>query len=517
MPIFFPVTEFFEQSGNSAARFGEELRDEIARGACDIWSTNPYFITNGRDPLSSFARGFMNQMCNGVTPTPVYEPPPFIGGQCCDKTYIVLCSWQFIQCNGNIAAQGSGNPTITGKVLGLSFAPNPQAPNQWELRLNFVDCENNEDSVGLISTTTPIDQDCSDWQPGDPGASNWDLSRSTFQIDNISTADGSPDDCGNPPGGYPVQPPPPPGSLTQNFTINNVDNTATVWTLEWNQTNPSYNFPMTFKINGVNASLDVGGITIYGSPGVSSPGGENTTPPPGSDGGRDEGGNTYVNVFENGDYAGLPIITNPETIEQTVEQFVCNSGVIEVITDVVRALPGASPLELIIVELLNAVIEEICAEEASTVDLGFPEVYPVLPGAGRPAILYYYKEFINGERQKSTYTSTVSNPSLSAINNIDNVVVPDKLTGSIIYSVTLLDGSRIVTTGLDNTEASDNFTFLINQVSSAFVPPDLASKVVVTERQGVVERLVKCTQIEYYPNGRASSVAPAIRRIIDPT
>lgn len=516
MVLFFPSSEFFEQSGNQLRRFQEELRDGIAGASCDIWAAYPRFVTNGRNPASSFARGFMNQMCSARQPPPPLTTPNFSGGQCCDKPYIVFCSWQFIQCNGNIGQQGTANPTITGKVIGLSAAFDPPGSNQFLLTLVTQDCSGVETRTLLTSTTQCIVDNCSIVPPSGSNDNCWDLSSSTYEIVSVTTADGSADDCGNPEPSYPPDPPPESGDLTTIINITNLDGNDTEYELTWNQTNNIYNFPFTYQLNGVAVTLDVGGISIYGDVNVTSPNGGNQGEPPGSQGGNDEEGNPYVVIFPNQEYPTVPDITQPETIETDLQRLVCDSGVITPVIETIRSIGGLDPALLFLLEVLNSIIEEICMLEENTADLGFPEVYPELPGAERPALLYYYKEFINGEKQKSTYTSTISNPSSSAVADINSIVVPDKTTGTHITSLKLTDGSRITATGADEFDSLTNFQFLLNQVDSSFVPANPLDQTVLTVRQGIVSKSLKCTQIEYYPNGRASSVAPAIRRIINP-
>ena len=190
----------------------------------------------------------------------------------------------------------------------------------------------------------------------------------------------------------------------------------------------------------------------------------------------------------------------------------CNDGVIEAIQESIDVIPSTNPVVTIILQIVSEILTEICGSQGA--ELGFPEIYPVLPGAQRPAIVFYYKEFIEGVKQKSTFTSTVNNPSASAIAAIGSVIVPNKTMGTVVVALKLNDGSRISTTGETESGAISNYNFLLSQVDPAIIPANESTLRTVTIRETLAVREVVCVQIENYPEGRAAGVSPSVRRII---
>lgn len=515
MNIRYDPSTFFENSGNNAAIFGEKLRDGIVGGACAIWAAYPKFITNGRNPASSYARGFMNQACSGLQPPVPFVPPPFTGGQCCDGQYQVNINYELRRCTGNVViASGPTQVNVVGKVTGLELRTCLQNPAFTCLDVVYENCTGTVLSETAFSTTRSIAEgDCSGSSPFDPDADDINPVTSTFSIASIVRTDGQPDDCGNPPGGYPDVTPGP-GDLDFTFNITNLDGTDVSFTAIWNQAIDNYNFPMSFQVNGSNVTLDVGGVTIFGGVSITSSNNNTFVPPPGSQGGKDLDGTPYVVPYPDIPPPTLPELVVPEGVEDIVEYLLCEEGVLETINDSVKLAPGVSPVVKIILEILSDVVEELC--EGESVDLAFPEVYPVLPGTERPAILYIYKELINGKRSRSTYSTTVSNPTQAAIDEIDSIVVPDKSTGKFVASIKLEDGSRIISSGIDELVAVANLTFLLTKVIPTLLPSPLEDFVVITKQERLQERILNCSQIEYYPNGRAAGVSPSVQRLIPP-
>ena len=512
MSVFFPVSEFFENSGNQAARFNEDLRDGIVSAACSFWNAYPSYFTKSTSPINSFARGYLNQVCSVVQPAPPPPTVPFTGGQCCDKEYDVNYTWAFRRCFQNQELSG-GTETVrvAGRIIGIEMA---QSGSFVVVTILAEDCDGNSANRGVKSTGgTLSDTACFTTDPFDPRASWISRPASTFVINSVATADGSPDDCGSLPPEYPISDPSP-GDLTTTINVTNIDGVDNSYTLTWNQVDNSYNFPMNFKLNGINVTLDLSGLTIHNNLSIVSINTGNSSPPPGSDGGKDEEGNDYVQPFTVSEYAAFPDNNLDQPIESPIEFLLCESGIIETITEVIKITPGVNPIFLVVLDLLSAILAEVCG--SNDISLGFPEVYPVLPGVERPAILYYWKEFDGETPLPSTYTSTVSNPTQSAIAEIETIVVPDKAMGKYVVALKLLDGSRVVSSGLDESLAIANHQFLLNQVEPSLIPSNVPNERSITQREKLQEKVVKCTQIEYYPFGRSSGVSPAILRIINP-
>ena len=512
MVLFFPTSSFFENSGKQSEQFGEDLRDGILTHACDIWQRFPNFVTKGRNPASSFARGYMNSACSPIQTPPPINSPGFTGGQCCDKTYIVATTYEMIQCNGNVAGQGNPNPTITGRILGIEVRNDPPGSNQTILGVVSEDCLGVESFTGLWSTTREVFEQC-DIPVGQPGQSNIDLSRSTFSITSIVTSDGSPDDCGNPAPEYPPETPPTSNDLNVTININSNDTVNLDYQVEWNQVDNNYNFPFNFKVNGVNVTLDMSGLTIFGNPQAPSSNTHDPTDPPGSDGGRDENNNPYTRVYPDQDYPANPDFTQPDLPPIDVDYLVCQDGVLETVTETIRVISGGGLAVEVILAALNAFVTDYCAQEP--VQSGVPDVYPVLPGAERPCFLMYYKVPGGGTASSSTWQTTLVHPSQSAINNFDDLAPPDRTLGKTVVSVLLSDGSRVIARGDEQADAELFLTYLLSLLDGSFVPSDLDDIKVVSVNPRLEDYTVKCSQIEYYPNGKNFGVSPALLKRFD--
>lgn len=517
MSIKFPLSEFFQSSGNAAAEFTENLRDGIATFACDLWSIYPRFITEGTNPGSSFARGFMNQMCSPIQP-PVPPPNfPFLGGQCpgviynASGTAIVAADNSFLGLTRGQVIDVFVLGDLTGAISVISVQPFDEFQNA------FVDIT---DSIAPAQYQIAWDNGAGTFfscgwltdQAGNvPAGTAW---ITTATIDTLTRADGMPDNCGNPPGDYPSNPPTS-NDLKTIINITNLDTVDNNYTLVYNKVTNQYNFPMNFKLNGTNVTLDIGGITIYGAPEVIMPTSGNDVPPPGSDGGEDGAGGNNDETYPDTEYPVLPDLTVPTTVEQLVEYVVCTDGVIETITTVISTVTGNIPIVNLILSILTNILSDVCEITEVEPTVGLPDYYGLKVGVDRPAIVYLYKEFINGTWDASTYSSTVTHPTTAAVAAINTIAVPDKTMGTFVTSLVLNDGSRVKVSG--DTEASSltNFNFLLNQVEPSLIPVNVNDCIVVSEYNKLQVKTVKCRQIEYYPNGKQAGTSPDIRRVID--
>lgn len=486
MVVFFDSSSFFQSSGNAAAQFGEDLRDGIVTHACTIWDSFPRFVTNGRNPASSFARGYMNQVCSTVNPSPPNLSVPFTGGQCPTR-YTIFVEFDVIP-------QGSTTPQTRREFC----FQNIRGPLQ-SLTAN-VDNVRNEVGVTVVAPQTPNGSSVGFNTP----------SGSTVPEDSVVfdviRQDGLPDDCGDPPPEYPPETPPQPGDLNTTINITNIDGFDTVYDLTWNQVNNNYNFPMYFKLNGVNVTLDLGGIHIYGDPQADSINSPKSTDSPGNDGGRDSDGNDYTIIYPDQDFPTLPDFVQPDLVEAVLDYILCESGVISELSQAVKLIPGTSVWVILLLEILGNIVEDICADDS---DVGIPEIYPALPGVGRPIVMLYYKEVVNGVKGRSTYTTTVVHPSASTIANLSTLAPPDRVLGQYICSILLSDGSRAVARGDTPAEADAQFNYILGLIDSSFVPAVPANTKILTLNPRLQVKSVKCTQVEYYPNGKSPGVSPS--------
>lgn len=511
MSVQFPLSDFFQSSGNAAAEFSENLRDGIATFACSIWQNYPAFITEGTNPGSSFARGFMNQMCSPIQ-SPVPLPTvPFQGGQCDGVTYFFRFETAIISAGtlaGWSAPVNFTSTSIIGAVASVKlFVNNVQDEDleHWSFDGNgeepFINERNKsyrfdfEDAAGNVYSA---------------GVGN----HFGVRFIEFFRQDGMADNCGNVPVDYPSSPPTS-IDLTTTITITNLDTVDNTYVLTYNKLTNQYNFPMNFKLNGTNVTLDIGGITIFGAPEITNPTSGNDVPLPGSDGGDDGVGGNNDTTYPGTEYPTVPDLNVPITTEQLIEYVVCTDGVLTTVSELVKIATSFIPYTELVIGVLTNILTDVCEDGDVEPTIGFPEYYGVKPGAQRPAIVYLYKEVINDKWQASTYSSTVHNPTQAAIDNINSINVPDKDTGIFITNLNLLDGSRIRATGNNSINSRTNFNFLLNQVNPVFIPNNPNDFITETTYPQLQEKTLKCRQIEYYPTGKAAGINPAIRRVID--
>lgn len=511
MPVQFPLSGFFQSSGNAAAIFAENLRDEIATFACSLWANYPAFITESTVPGASFARGFMNQMCSPIQ-APVPAPaPPFTGAQC-PTSYFWRPTMRVSRPNSALGLN-IGDEIIVQAVANqngpISSTEYPPVPNNAFVAGKALGPNFNPQTSFVFSGIAV------EWRdPPDPVDNPSLVNVNEIVSDSFTRVDGMPDNCGSLPADYPVNPPSS-IDLTTNILITNLDTLDNTYTLVYNKVSNQYNFPMNFKLNGVNVTLDLGGITIYGPPQITLPTSGNDVPVPGSDGGDDGAGGTNDDTYPDSEYPVLPTLTVPTTADQLIEYVICTDGVISIVSDTIKVATANIPFSSLIIDILVNILTDVCDISTGDAIVGLPDYYALRPGVNRPAIVYLYKEFIGGVWQDSTYTSTVQHPSASAIADIMTIVVPDKTMGTFITSATLNDGSRIRATGDTSMSSLTNFNFLLNQVDASQIPSDITDRTTTCEDIRLQVKTVKCRQIEYYPQGKADSMSPVTKRVID--
>lgn len=512
MTIKFPLEDFFESSGKSTLDFTERLRDGIATFACNLWEQFPAWMTQNANPQTAFLRGFYNSMCSPIQP-PV--PPPdvsFVGGQCPGVEYDVTVNF-FTTNIGTcvITSQGNVVKRVTGPIQGIEFVPNPNVTST-------STCRSGSDEDVVLGDWYVIGQNGQ--QVGIINGYRWiqnpnqsPLSGAT--IVTIVRVDGLPDDCGDPPLGYPPNFPTS-DDLRTILVIPNFDGLDAEFELVYNQTNNTYNFPTSFKINGVNLTLDLGGITIYGNPQNTQPSDNVGVNQPGFDGGSDGVGGTNDKIYQS-DFPTLPDFTSPETIAKTIEYLLCIDGVIETVEQIIKIIPGSNATFEVILQVLVNILKDLC-ENLDGVEaiVGYPEYYGLRPGADRPSIVYLWKEWDGTNFSKSTFSSTVFHPTQQAIDNIDTIEGFTKFNGSTVVTLKLVDGSAIKASGSDQASANSNFNFLLGQVRPEFIPPDVEQNKIVSVNQNISTRQLRLRQIEYYPVGGGANKSPTKRRIIDP-
>lgn len=484
MPLDFPSNTFFEDSGKNSARFGEMLRDGVVSFGCQLWSNFPGWLSNSKLPQNSWARGYLNEMCQDIQP-PVPPPDqPFFGGQCNGVQYEVLQEAETFF-NGEPRANQNSRHIVYGPIGDVGVA-RPIPNNEPRIFGFYVD---GFDNLGNPRTfTTPI------------GGLGWTGNQISVQINR---EDGQPDNCGNPRPGYPPNEPtdddrrtiyriPNPDGLDLEIEIKNYDYS-------------NYNFPMYFTVNGLVAVLDIGGLHFYSPDGGGDLDGDNILPPPST---KDDPPIEYPEVVP----PVAPPLPIPRLKLESINQVFCNDGVLEGLTSLIPVDSATRAYFGLVINSLNEIVREICTEDELLVDVGLPEYYGLRPGAERPAIVYYWRTFSNDKWGRSTYTSTVHNPSVSAVENIANLVSFKKEVGAFKTYISLKDGSGIKATGNDKTTSKANFDWLLSQVNGLYIPnfPDEATIEAVDNR--IVSRELWLRQIEYYPDGKADNASPSVRR-----
>lgn len=509
MSFRFPIESFFETSGSASAAFGEKLRDEVATFACELWSNYPDWMTRGLNPANAWARGFMNQMCQPIQPPVPAPPATFSGGQCPGVLY--RFQWHPIINPTNMNNDPlivNYSQTITDNLIEYEapisevFLQDPAAQ-----RVNFADYLASGKVFGEAYNLGISDALA---QPRNfyGFINNWGLYPKGFV-----RSDGMEDLCGSIPDPY-NSPDPTSDDLIKEVPIPNPDGIDNVFIIQYNKQTNNYTFPIGFKVNGINVIIDIGGMVFYAPDGWGTPSGGNDVPPPGSDGGDDgEGGGNTI-IFRDIDFPIAPRSPVPREVLTELIKLVCTDGVIEEIIEIVKILPGLTEPFNLLLDMVGQILKDLC--ETPEASVGLPEYYGLQPGANRPAIVYLWKIFSDDKWGASTYSSTVQYPTSSAVSNIENLTNIEKDIGTFKTYLRLTDGSLIQATGADETGSIANFTFLLNQVDPFYIPFDAAQATITYEDTRLTNKTLTLRQVEYYPNGKAANISPAIKRVIEP-
>lgn len=505
MPLTFPISQWFEDAGSATAQFNADMRDAVTGFACELWQSFPDFMTKGSDPITSFARGVYNTGCLPVQ-SPVNPPrDTFTGGQCENTFYRIVITWFDAQGSIVLAFEKS----VWGPIKRIDYYDFKQIgfglPPQYSYQL-VIDAFNQDG--------TRFYEDLENFISGEP------VEPPQFEVFRV---DGNPDDCGDPPKLYPINEPTP-EDLTKNVEIENPDGEVHNYEITFAPVTNNYNFPAGFTVNGVNVTIDMGGVHFHGSPEVNSPtqqnDGNNPPPvninPPGTGGSRDSEGNPVLKPFPEQDFPVLKDFPDAGTIVRNIQTVVCTDGVLEVISNVINIVAKDIPWLNLILGMLIDIIGEICDLTEAEGIVGFPEWYGLSPGQERPAIVYLWKELVDDVWGRSTYSSTVQNPTDQAIDDIDTIDSFSKTMGTFVASLTLTDGSRMKASGFSESTAISNLNFLIGQVKPEFLPSDITLKTRIIENKQIQTKTVRLRQIEYYPTGAAAGKSPVKRRILDP-
>ena len=252
MGILIKLSELSEKIGNNTADFADKLAEETRKFACNLWELYPDQITNNKSLGSSFARGFMNNMCQDVVPPPP-PSPPLVGGQC-EVLYNVTTRFYSSNLTSCVAYDYTTQKlNIQGAISGLNpvllqiINPGDQGSNVYAeyYEIFIVHNSGQQTSAGFVYIT-----ECSG-------------NNDRYFIESVVRVDGLPDDCGNPPTEYPPKSPPP-GAYNTTINISTEDGGTLNYNLSYNPVN--YNFPMSFNLGGLDLEINLGGIEFNYNP-----------------------------------------------------------------------------------------------------------------------------------------------------------------------------------------------------------------------------------------------------------
>lgn len=253
MGIRKTVSEVSENIGSGTADFLDNVANATRGFACNFWQSFPNYVVNGKNPVSSLTRGFMNNLCadigNPPAPTPVFS-----GGQCAGIQYGILYQRAIIQ-NGTFAGWTTTFQNSTGGLIGAIasiqlFAQNVPVPlEHWSYNGQGIDPTFNNanriyrlDVVDSTGTTKQVTLST--------GASG-------IKFIGFYRIDGQPDNCGNPPANYPANDPSP-QDFSSSITINNNDGLDLV--IPITLITGDLHFPFIIDVGGITVQIDMGGF-----------------------------------------------------------------------------------------------------------------------------------------------------------------------------------------------------------------------------------------------------------------
>lgn len=278
----FTFSEVADIVSNGAINVAQEVAVAARQVYCNFAQNSPFSVIYNNPLTSPLVTRALEELCG--TPPPPPPPPPYTGGQCpVQYTLRVTCQAtqrfepQPVERVINLA-------TVVGAITGLSYysSSGGQIVNVQVYR-----------NGGVNPTVYP-----------------WNLGSGGRVIENtvgyqLIRKDGLPDDCGDIPGGWYPETPPPVVNNINTTVINNAGDEN-----EYSVTiNPDINghisFPPVFNINGVAVGIDIGGISI----GEVNIGGR-------SGGGGGNGSDINPPPSASDDDSPPPIVEPPEPIEE---------------------------------------------------------------------------------------------------------------------------------------------------------------------------------------------------------
>lgn len=267
MSFFLPFSEYAEKAGSASADLTVKIADLVKQTGCTLWNNYPDRFTKNKQLGSSFARGFMQNMC-----APDNPPPPSIPPGCATRYHIFGTFFSKNFSNGGCDQTAYWRTQLAQPASNIaSYTPIVDTTNEWRipsvtggnhrlrvLNKTLYDADNIGDSstpgiifrgstLSCLSTTQAAYGDqlvrtkIVPVPPTDPNC-----------IDAIV---------------YPTTNPPP--IITTNRVLN-IDNDTNINVAITNKTdsNQDFGFPLIFTVANFNVGLDLGGFTF--SPDISN-------------------------------------------------------------------------------------------------------------------------------------------------------------------------------------------------------------------------------------------------------
>jgi hypothetical protein len=225
----FSLEDLADSAGNATGDFLRDAANQAANFACGLYKNYPGWSIVG-DPLGvgAFNKALWDNLCSPPGRPGLPDPPPppsFLGGQC-----EVIYNF-YINVNGAERkmwrAPYSNDAELPGRIVSIQFQ-GCGGPSFGQYNNNYWLATNDKNQTTSLHNFTPFTETCV--PIGNPYP---------------KPKDAQPDNCGNPPSGYPKTAPPP-EALTQNITINN-NNQNISFPVTFNS-NPKINIPISVKV-----------------------------------------------------------------------------------------------------------------------------------------------------------------------------------------------------------------------------------------------------------------------------
>jgi hypothetical protein len=245
--------KLIENAGGATADFITDVAYEVKNFACELWQAFPDKVAGNLGIGGKFAKAAMNKLCDPNTPPDPPDSPGWSGGQCYDIFYRVQGAIYFKQNNGPRLFLGNYDTGFQlGKIKNIVSQNSPSTG----LAILYIlrEFENLTTSQqNIAGAGVPLGSGTSDAE--------------YLRLENIviTTQNGVPDVCGDPPSpGYPETNPDPEVDYIKNIDIHypppGGGGGSPKITVPLVYAPVNFGFPMKFDLGGLDLTLDVGGL-----------------------------------------------------------------------------------------------------------------------------------------------------------------------------------------------------------------------------------------------------------------